>query len=272
MAAVNEKPHMSPSQLETFCKCPEAWRRRYIEGEIIPPGIAALKGKGFHHGAENNMRQKVDSHVDLPVDDIVEMAVESFDAEVHGGYELTAEEESIGRKKVLAEAKDSLADFALAHAEWQAPDYQPILVEHPFRIVLPNATHDLVGVIDLTDDQDRITDFKTGTKAKTQEDADSSVQLTTYAAAFKSITGRDPRELRLDMIVQTDYTTDRSVQTSQRGPDDFDALAQRVSAVITAVNAGIFTPATPTAWWCCPKFCGYHATCKFVSKRSQRKG
>jgi len=270
MADANEKPHMSPSQLELHGKCPEAWRRRYVEGHIIPPGIAALKGKGFHHGAEQNMRQKVDSHADLPVDDIVEMAVESFDAGTRGEYELTAEEESVGRKKVLAEAKDSLADFALAHAEWQAPDYQPIFVEQPFRIVLPHASHDLVGVIDLADNVDRVTDFKTSTKAKSQDDADGSVQLTTYAAAYKSLTGRDPAELRLDTIVQADYRTERDVKTSQRGPDDFEALAQRVSAVITAVNAGIFTPTTPGAWWCSERFCGFHRSCRFVNSNRRR--
>jgi hypothetical protein len=129
MSATATKPHASNTQIEMLCRCGESYRRRYIEGEIIPPGIAALKGTGLHRAAETNMRQKIDSHVDLPAREIVDAAVSAFETQVHGGLSLTDEEMGRGASIVVGEAKDDVAELADVHARQQAPDYQPILVE-----------------------------------------------------------------------------------------------------------------------------------------------
>lgn len=263
------KPHMSPSQLDMYCRCPEAYRRRYMEKEIIPPGMAILKGKSFHGGAELNMRQKIESHRDLPVKEIVEAAVADFDAQTHGEFALTEEERSRGSATVVGEAKDDLASMVEAHAKLQAPEYQPVLVEEKVRILLPNGTHDLLGIIDLADDKNRVVDFKTAGRKKSQSDADGSVQLTVYAAAFRARMGHAPDEVRLDTVVQTKTKTYRDVTVSDRTDDDFAALSNRINAVTSAVNAGIFTPAAPGSWNCSQKWCGYWSTCPYVN--SQRK-
>lgn len=265
MILAPEKPHLSPTQLELFAKCPEAYRRRYILAERIPPGIAALKGTGVHRGAQHNMAQKRETREDLPVDQIVEAAVAAFEAETHGGYSMTPEETKIGRKKLIGTAKDDVVAMARVHAEQQAPDYQPVLVEELVRILLPNSPRDLLGVIDLTDERDRLVDFKTSGKKKTQNDADTSIQLTTYAVAFKAKTGRDPSEVRLDTITRSKNETARDVVRSTRGPADFAALAARINVVNASIDAGLFPPATPGAWWCSAKWCGYHSTCPYVN-------
>lgn len=263
------KPHLSASQLESFCRCPEAYRRRYAEGEIIPPGIAMLVGSGFHRGAEANMRQKVESREDMPAKEIVDMAVAGFEAEIGKGYILNDAEASVGSEIVIGEAKDSVATFAQLHAKEQAPDYQPIMVEHPVRIELPGP-RDLVGIIDLADEQQRVTDFKTGGRRKSQEDADGSVQLTVYAAAFQVETGSPPSEVRLDTAVKTKTKMYRDVITSTRDADDFAALASRINVVTDAIDRGSFPPATPGAWWCSSRFCGYYSTCPFINPKRGR--
>jgi RecB family exonuclease len=268
---MSDKPHISPSQLESFCRCPEAYRRRYLDGEIIPPGIAILKGTAFHGGAAVNMRQKIESHVDLPVADIVDAARAAFDQATHGEYQLSAEEQSRGAAIVLGEAIDDTLDMVHVHARQQAPDYQPVLVEEKLRIVLPNAPRDLLGIIDLADDQDRVIDFKTAGRKKNQADADDSVQLTVYDAAFRVRFGRAPKEVRLDAVIQTKTKTERQVVASDRSGDDFNALANRINVVTAAIEAGSFPPATPGAWWCGPRWCGYHSTCPFVNSARSRK-
>lgn len=260
-----QKPHTSATQLESYCRCPEAYRRRYLEGEVIPPGVAALKGKGFHSGAEANFRQKIESHADMPAAHIVEAAVESFTMATKAGYSLTSDEVSRGVGAVIGEAKDDLAEMVEAHATLQAPDYQPVLVEEVVRIALPNSPRDLLGIIDLADDQNRVTDFKTASKKKSQSDADDSVQLSVYAAAFHARMGMPPQLVQLDAIVKTKRTTVRQVVSSTRDVHDLSALAHRINAVTSAIQAGSFPPATPGAWWCTPKFCGYWSTCPYVN-------
>lgn len=258
------KPHLSPSQIESYTRCPEAYRRRYLEKEIIPPGIVIAQGKGVHKGAETNFRQKIQTHADLPAQDIIDAAVAAFEAETRGGLSFSAEEVGRGAGIVIGEAKDQTAAFAALHAEKQAPDYQPISVEREARIVLPNSTHDLLGYIDLEDDAGRVTDFKTANRRKSQSEADASVQLTYYSAGYTVKHRKPPKEVRLDVIVKN-KTPVRQVLTSIRDQSDYKPLVNRVNAVLHGIKAGSFPPATPGAWWCGPEWCGYWSTCPFVN-------
>ncbi len=258
------KPHISSTQLDMCFRCPEAYRRRYIEHEIIPPGIALLTGKSYHRAAEANNRQKIDSHADLPADQIVEVAVAGFEAELTGGYALTDDEVSIGAAKVLGDAKDTTAQLAGLYANEQAPDYQPVAVEHATRIVFPNATHDLLAITDLRDDHDRVTDFKTAARSMPASAVLESTQLTIYAAAFQIEHQRPPAEVRLDVAVKTKVPK-RQLLKSERNQADFRALVHRVNEMLRTVEAGIFLPAPVGSWQCSPKWCGYWSTCRFVN-------
>lgn len=260
------KPHLSNSQLELLSMCGEAYRRAYIEREFVPPGIAMLRGTAVHGGAEENFLQKIESHRDLPVSQIVDAAVSAFDEEVNEGVTFDSEEASRGPAVVIGEARDDVADMAEVHAKKQAPDYQPIGIEELVKIELPGP-RDLWGVIDLRDDQGRVTDLKTAQRAKKASDADESLQLTIYAAAHEALTGAPPTAVRLDTIVQTKTETKRQVLESTRGPDDLRALAARINAANAAIDAGVFLPASPSHWKCSAKWCSYHATCAYFVRR-----
>lgn len=257
-----KRPHLSPSSIETFCRCPVQWRFRYLDGLIVPPGIAALKGKGLHAGAAHNMQQKIDSHQDLPVSQIVEAAVEGFDASLRDGYTLAAHEEG-ARDATVGAARDSVVQMALSHASEQAPDYQPVLVEKTIE-VLTTGTHNLLGIVDLVDDQDRLVDFKTGGRKKPIGEVDSSVQLTAYSALHHVLTGRLPSEVRLDVLVEGRRGVDRQLLVGTRGPNDIIALENRIKAIELAIDAGVFIPCSPGSWCCSPRWCGFFSQCEFV--------
>jgi hypothetical protein len=257
----DRKPHLSPSQLDMMSRCGEAYRRRYIEGERIPPGIAMLSGTGVHAGAEVNFRQKIDTRVDLPADDIVDAAVDGFDKGIAGGYEVGPEDESPDA------ARDQVADLARLYADEIAPEYQPRFVEQSVRIELPGS-HDMLGILDMADDAGRVVDLKTTGKSKSQAEADASPQLTFYAAAHKVLTGELASEVRLEVLVKS-KTPKRVLLASTRGPADFAALANRINVASSAIAAGVFLPADPNSWMCSPKWCGFHATCPYVAHRER---
>lgn len=261
---MSEKPHISATQLEMLWRCPEQYRRRYVEREIIPPGISLLQGKGFHRGAETNFRQKIESHADLPAAQIVEAAVAGFEAEQAAGYQLSEDEAARGERIVLGEAKDQLAGLARCHASEQAPEYQPVAVEHVTRIVFPEASHDLVAISDLRDDACRVTDFKTAARKMPQNAVDTSTQLTIYAAAYQIDTGTPPREVRLDVVTKTKKPA-RQLLKAVRTRADYQALITRINASLAVINAGLFAPCPPGSWQCSPKWCGYWNTCRFVN-------
>lgn len=268
---MSEKPHISVSQMNMLWRCGEQYRRRYVEGERKPPGIALHIGSGLHVGAEVNFSQKIESHEDLPAADIVDAAVAGFEERFRSdGLELTEEEASVGLDETIGTAKDQLVLLAECHAKEQAPDYQPTEVEHRSRIVFPNATHDLLAITDLRDDQGRITDIKSAAKKQPKNTAHESIQLTTYAAAYQVDHGKPATEVRLDTVTKTKVPA-RQVLVSHRTQGDFVALLARVNSTLAALKAGVFVPASPGDWVCSQKWCGYWNTCNFVNSERKEK-
>jgi hypothetical protein len=263
---MTDRKHLSASQLDMFAKCPESWRRRYLEGEIIPPRLAMLKGSAIHSAAEHNMRQKIESYADLPVKEITDFAVSAYEDKLKRDSYTLGENETLND---AAEMKSTVASMAQVHAERQAPDYQPVAVEQRFTISLPMLDHDLVGVADLITDQREVVDFKTGKRSLSQSDADESTQLSIYAASVqRDNPGVDAVNVTLDMITEPGSRSapKRVVIHSHRDRSDLPILANRVEVVSRTIAAGLFPPAAPGSWWCSADWCGYYATCKYVNK------
>lgn len=260
-----QREHWSPSSLDMLFTCPESFRRRYIEGDKIPPGIAMIRGTAVHGAANVNFSQKIETHEDLSVSDIKDAAAAGFEAELAGGYLLTSDEEGQGAKNVLGAAKDQAVMMAECHAVQQAPQYQPAMVEQGFNIALPG-DRDLLGYIDMADVDGVVVDLKTASKKKSQADADNSLQLTAYAAGYRALTGEPPSDLRLETIIQTKKACVRDVVSTDRTDADFEALAERINAAEQLLQAGVFLPAPVGSWKCSPRWCGYFSTCRFVNR------
>lgn len=265
------KKHFSASQLDHYCLCPESYRQWYEERNRIPPTVHMARGLGMHGGAEVNMRQKIDSHRDLPRQDIIDAGIAEYEAQTKDGISLTSEEASRGPSAVINEVKEDLRAILDCHAKYQAPDYQPLFVEETVRIELPKAPRDLLAVIDIGTAVE-VTDFKTAKRSKSQADVDSSIQLTLYTAAYIVLVGYAPTTVSLDTIVQGKKETKRQKLTSTRDDADFIALTNRINAVQKAIDAGSFPPAMPGSWKCSEKYCGYYRTCPFVNGQRASQG
>jgi hypothetical protein len=269
MNKTDEKPHLSPTQIGMYGRCPEQYRRRYLEQDIIPPGIAAHVGTGLHRGAELNFALKIETRVDMPRADIIDAAVAGFEQGVRGtGVVYTDEEVSRGIKNVVGEATDQVVAVAGLFADEAAPEYQPTEVERSTRIVIPGAPYDLLGITDLRDEEKRVVDFKTAGRRKSVNEAERSLQLTVYCAAYLVDHQEPPSEVRLDVIT-TGKKPVRQVLSSNRTQRDFVALRKRIEAVASAIQGGAFPPCDPGAWCCSPKWCGYWNSCPYVN--SQRR-
>lgn len=263
------KPYLSHSQVNLFSNCAEAYRRRYLEKQVIPPGVAALRGRGVHGAAEINHRQKIASGADLPTEDLVDAAVTAFkETQQREGYSLTAEERSEGAASVLGKAIDATVRLTGLYAGEVAPAIDPEMVEAKVRIELPDSPFDMLGIIDVATKDGRIKDLKTAGKSKSQSEADTSLQLTWYDMTYQAATGRESTGLDLEVLVDLKTPKHQRLST-QRTHRDFEVLVSRVNATIHAIQAGSFPPANPGSWNCSAKWCGYWSTCRYVN--SERK-
>lgn len=273
-----EKPYLSNSQLQMYERCGEAYRRSYIEGEKIPPKMAMLKGTGVHGASRVNFLQKIQTHKDLPKNDIVDAAVASYERGLSdSGVTLTQEEESVGYRNVVASAKDGVAIVAAVYADQVAPEYQPRFVEERHLIEIPSSPYNLMAVMDLADVRDIVADLKITSKKKSQGDVDTDEQLTFYSLVFHLLTGRLPAEVRFENLVDRVSAkkelrvTERNLLVGRRTADDCRSIANRINAMMVGLSKGVFIPANATSWWCSDNWCGYFRTCDYAIK-SKKEG
>lgn len=268
-----ERGHLSPSQLDYACGCGIRWCFKYEDRLRMEPPRRLVEGSGVHVGAALNFRQKIETHDDLPVSDIVDAAVDGFDARLHqDGVALTDEEAGRGRDKVLGESRDRVVRLAKCFAEQVAPRYQPRFVEQEVRITdIPGAPFDLLGYLDLADVLNRVRDIKSASRKTPQAVADHSTQLTFYSAAHHVLTGRPATDVGLEVLI--DYKSGPQAQsvTSERGPDDWQVLAERINAFARAKAAGAWLPAPPSAWWCSIEWCEYARVCPHFNSERKAK-
>lgn len=256
-----------------FTKCGEKWRRRYLDKDRTPTSVAAMRGRAIHSAAEFNFVQKINSREDLPEREVVAYAVNEFDEARKGQFSLSADEREEGAAKVIGRATDEVVTQTEAHIRYQAPDYQPIEVEHEFSIPIAEDV-DLVGKIDVVAEsetrRDHIVDFKSSGRAKSQTEIVTSPQLTVYSAAWARHTGELPT-CGFDQLVSRSKGIERIRVDTTRGARDFAALEARINAMLGAIRAGVFLPADPVSdWWCSGKWCPYHSTCPYAQASNER--
>lgn len=262
-----EKPHISPTQLGMYNRCGQQYNFRYIQGLKVPPGMALLKGSAVHSGAEFNFSQKIESGEDAPLNDMRDAAITAFNLRKADGYELSAEETSIGHDKVLGATTDSTIKLIDIFATFIAPRIQPVLVEEKMRVVLPNSEFDLLSIVDVVTSDGWIIDLKTGKRKKPVTEVDRSDQLSWLAMAYQRLYEKRAKGVALEVMVDTGKTCSHQRLESTRDEADYQVLLNKINTMAKAVKAGIFSPAEPGAWCCDPRYCGYAADCPYYSGR-----
>lgn len=254
------------SGLNMLAKCGEQFRRRYIEGEKRPPGVALLIGTATDRAAEQDLRSKMQTGVLLPEEAVRDIARDTLMAEWEKGeIALDPEEGELDAQLAKAKAIDtSVAMASLYHRE-AAPGINPTHVQRPWTLDVKGLGFQMVGTIDVQEGSKSIRDCKTAAKTPPADEAHNSLQLTTYAMAARVIDGTIPEKLILDVCVKNKVPKLVQIE-STRTAEDFSHLLARVEMAEKAMSTGTFTPAPLDAWWCAKKWCGYHSNCRYARK------
>jgi hypothetical protein len=245
-----------------FQRCGEQYRHRYIEGEVIPPGIAARIGSGVHKGAEANYRAKMQTGHDLPLDAVQDAAAESYAKALRDGV-FFSPEEAPGAKLAMAEGKDTVVSLATLFRRELAPQIMPALVEEKITMDMPGVDLPIVAILDCYTQDKALRDLKTSGKKWSEDKAHGSHQPTAYREAIKAATGEYPATICFDVLVSTKTPALQTLPTT-RTPDDLAILARQFNIMVASIRAGIFPPAQPDHWCCSMKFCGYFFTCPHI--------
>ena len=263
---VEPRPQLHASALGMTCM--EAFRRRYMENEIIPPGVALIVGTGTHASVEKNLSAKIHTGSLLPLEAVKDAARDGVNNAWEQGVKLDDEEAERGIKAVKGDAVDKAVRLATLHAKDKAPTLNPTHVERKWSLELPGYDIELVGRIDVQEGLVSIRDTKTSGKTPSEDVAEKSVQLKAYSAAVWKIDGALPQFAVLDYLIDTKTPTAKTFSMVPT-TEDTRAMLNRVETVVLAMQKGVFTPVEPTHWCCSAKWCGYFSTCRYVRQPKQ---
>ncbi len=231
---------LSASAIQCYEYCPLAYKLRY-DWRLPEDASAALQFGSAMHLALKAYFDGV--RAGRPPDE--ETVVACFLDE----FAKTKIDEPLQRELYTKEGREQLSAFM--RSPLARPAGQVLDTERRFKIELGGAR--VGGRLDrldsLGDGEVAVVDYKTG-KAKTQEDADESLQLSIYALAARSM-GHTPSSLVLINL------RDSTAIASTRTPEQLRDAEAHVASIAARIAAGEFEPKTGAgcAW------CSYHSIC-----------
>lgn len=255
--------HISHSQIQMFLKCGEQYRQRYIDGKIVPPSAALVRGKCGHHANEINFSQKIETRTDLPIDDVKDAFSDAWEREKYAiawtEKDLNGDSPSVASGKV----KDQGIALVEIFQKEQAPLIQPVAVEQTFDVHFDGPFPKLTGIMDRIDEDEAIAEVKFVSKAPPADDIITDIQLTIYELGYRAQHGRPPKKLRKQWAVSTKVPKTVCQEVDHRDDDTITRLMWRLQVALEALEKGVFIPAPHGAWWCSSIWCGYWTSCKY---------
>lgn len=246
------------SMLNLYCHCQEAFRRRYIEGEIIPPAIAMTIGTGVHKAAEINHKQKISSGMDMPIDDMLDAAADGFmeAVEADGVYFQGTRQELM---KELGIAQTLAVDVTKVYGREIAPQIQPIEAELTLYAQHPDLPIPFRGTVDVLDVRELCIDLKTArVKWRAGKERDT-VQPAIYRYMLFENFARD---YDFGFHVMT-YKGETQYIPAPKSNQEMAYIVALCKSMMNSIRTGDFMPAVPGHWLCSDKWCGYWFSCKY---------
>lgn len=257
-----KKPRLHQSHLSLMYSCPKAYEYRYVMGIKGPPSGVLVTGSATHKSAEENLRHKMSNGELLAEDEVCDISRDEANRIIgEEGLQPGADDEG-SIETVSGKIVDQAIQLSILHHQEVAPNITPISVERTFVLELEGFPVDLAGTMDI-EEVNKVRDIKTYKKSPTQNFVDTSLQLSMYGLAKKTIDGMNPEELWLDVLVKTKEPKLKQFCTT-RTDADYASLLKRVDLACKQIESGLFQPCSPDNWMCSQSYCPYwQEICEF---------
>lgn len=258
---------LSPSGISRYRSCARQFKYAYIDGKRSPPGIAAVRGRALHFGAERVHKHTIDTGIRMSLDHAVACVADKFDLEVQ---EVPSELQVVNNMPVGVVKDRTIENFGVYYTQ-AVPGIDPIGVEEPFAIKIGGVP--IRGIIDLIDrvrgeytlEDDPelpppkievVSDLKSTKMRWSEQRVAHEVSLTIYAIA------KNVERVRVDLLLDRkkggEYVALRAPRTKQ----EKRTVTEDIEEIAYAIKQGIFPRCNPTDWVCTPRWCGYYAECR----------
>jgi hypothetical protein len=236
---------LSHSSLALFWRCPERWRRRYLEREREPLGAPAALGGAVGAAVAAHLAARLrGEHLSLlDIDDL-------FCAE----WAQRVPTARLGAGETPDGMRREGRALVVAYLARIAPLLRPESVERKLELRFDGqADWSVVGYLDVEDATGEIVDLKVRGRHVSQADADQSAQATLYLLA-RALEGRPAPRFVFHSLRRTKIGVDIALVPTRRTPAQLAAFERRIAqtarAIARCVESGDWPLAAPEGWWC----------------------
>lgn len=236
-----DQPRMeiSVTRIRTYLLCPEQYRYRYVhkaEPEFV--SAAMLFGDCLHQALAEFHRSKNTLEWGQVYDRFIEAWTANAEHAERIGCDVRfkSQEES----DLMTKAQSLLSQYCDQFATLKADDVE-LPFEQPLLDPLTGAGDSdirLVGKIDLVA-ENSIYEFKTSARSFSQTEADESIQMTAYSAAYEYLYGEKPEHLYIVALVKTKEPKIQMIETT-RTDIDTQRFMDMAVGVAQAIESTLF--------------------------------
>jgi putative RecB family exonuclease len=231
--------HLSASQINLYLQCSLKYRFQYVDHIPRPFKSSGLAFGSvihstidwFHKERKKGRQVSLERFYKILETDWfcqrVDDAIRYKEGENEGGLLLTAKE--------------------MLSLYFQSPLNGVLEAELPFRIPLIHPSNgqnlgvQLEGFIDLIEEGDVLTEFKTSAKTMDPESINDFLQLTTYGYAYRILFGREPRMIKVINFVKTRVPKMAILETT-RQERDYERFFFIAKEVLKGIRSQVFFP------------------------------
>jgi len=253
-----ELDHLSYSSISLYQTCPRAWRYRYVEKIPTPASASLAFGSAFHSAIETIIARRA---IDQPVEPVAAWtAAWEVATQQEIDYQGELPEELSNQGLRLLTHKDT-ADLLNSIVPMLDADGQPV-IEKRVELRVPGVPVPIIGYIDTILSNGIPADFKTSTRAWTEDKAREELQPAYYLAALNQMgySQNPSHEFQHFVFVKTKVPQIQIIPTVHP-PADWLWLFGAVQEVWRGIEAGVFPP-NPGSWRCSERYCEYWSRCR----------
>lgn len=261
ISELRKGPHLSASAIGDYIDCGLLYKLGRIDKLLMEFRSDSLEfGSVIHRVLEEYYRMKMEGEI-LSAKELHQI-FEKYWREAAEGKEDIRYSEGKDFNTLLLEGKELLT---VCYNKIQHDrQFKVITVEEPFSFTIEGCPVPIIGAIDLIEEDDSeslvITDWKTSSRAYSNDEVDRNFQLTLYQIAAKK-NGYVDREilLKFDCLIKTKTPKFEPYYTTRSETDELRA-AKKIIEVWNGINKGVFIPNDGTSNWKC-KGCAYKKAC-----------
>lgn len=249
---VLDKPHVSASQIALLEDCTLAWYFRYVKKIRTLSTIQMLTGIAYHEALAYNFRQKLETGINLPLEDVLAEFDSVYDSAFDKGSVALFPGQS--KKKFREQGKATLSNYYTDYA----CSLHPHLVEHGMVRDIPGTDFCFIGDLDLETVYGNTIDFKLAGTKWAKKKANDIRQASAYAFLMGKqwldfefhIGARDTGSIQIMPVAHEEFDVGSFIETVRHRLDLMEGL-----------RCGEILP-KPKTGYCNEQLCGFYQECQ----------